>query len=413
MTNDAPDSAKAIRTSRSRLLSYENGLVLVLGLAFGLINFDGRAVSVLMPLIVADLRLDNTHVGLLTAAASLTAAPANLLAGRLSDLLGVRKWPLVAAVATFSLCTVSSGFATTFVVLFAARLLTGVAQGPTPPLLFIIMAEGSAPQRRGLNAGLVGTFGALLGTAAPVVFAALGATYGWRSAFYLTVVPGVIVAALIAAVVREMGAPATQGREPDSTVSIVRTRNVWLSALCACLLAGYTATLLGFAPLYLVQAKQMPSDDMGALLSAAGATGLLVGGALLALSDRVGHKTIASIATLVGAAAPLALLLGQASIAGLLIPMVLGASAATTIPLFIMTIPSGSVPGRSYGTALGFVGATVTIAGGVIVPSVAGWIADRATLAAPLAISLACVVACSACTLLLTETAPRKLAIVG
>ena len=45
--------------------TYENGLVLILGLSFGFAFFDRNAVSYLSPYIVEDLKINNTQVGML------------------------------------------------------------------------------------------------------------------------------------------------------------------------------------------------------------------------------------------------------------------------------------------------------------------------------------------------------------
>jgi MFS family permease len=67
-----------------------------------------------------------------------------------------------------------------------------LAEGPILPLSQTLMVEASTPSRRGLNMGLLqGSSAGLLGAViAPPVIVALAVAYGWRTAFYLTCVPG-------------------------------------------------------------------------------------------------------------------------------------------------------------------------------------------------------------------------------
>ena len=95
-----------------RLFTYENALVLILGVTFGVVFMDRLAVNYLAPFIVHDLKLTATELGLFASALSVTWALTNIGAGRLSDLMGRRKPWLIAAVLVFSCCSFVSGRAT-------------------------------------------------------------------------------------------------------------------------------------------------------------------------------------------------------------------------------------------------------------------------------------------------------------
>jgi sugar phosphate permease len=60
--------------TQRKWLSYENGLMLLLGLTFGLAFFDRNAVAFLTPFLVKDLALTYEQVGLLGAGLALTWA---------------------------------------------------------------------------------------------------------------------------------------------------------------------------------------------------------------------------------------------------------------------------------------------------------------------------------------------------
>ena len=60
--------------SQRRAFTYENGLLLILGLSFGIAFFDRNAAGILVPFIEKDLALSNTQVFALGSGLSLTWA---------------------------------------------------------------------------------------------------------------------------------------------------------------------------------------------------------------------------------------------------------------------------------------------------------------------------------------------------
>ena len=87
--------------ARSGLFTYENGVLLLLGLTFGFLFFDRNAAGNLVPFITNDLKLNNAQIGLVTSALSLTWAISAYAFGAWSDRIGVRKPFLLASVVSF------------------------------------------------------------------------------------------------------------------------------------------------------------------------------------------------------------------------------------------------------------------------------------------------------------------------
>jgi ACS family hexuronate transporter-like MFS transporter len=169
------------------LFSYENLVILLMGLAFGFVFFDRLAISFLAPFLVPELGLNNTQLGVLASALALTWAISGYGVGVLSDYLGNRKTLLVIAIVVFSACSILSGLATSFLMLLGARLLMGFAEGPVLPIAQSIMAAESSEHRRGFNMGVLQNFisSLLSNFAAPLILVAVGVAYGWREAFYI------------------------------------------------------------------------------------------------------------------------------------------------------------------------------------------------------------------------------------
>ena len=75
----------------------------------------------------------------------------------------------------------------------------GVVEGPITPITQSILAVESSEKRRGFNMGLtMNTGNAIFGSfLAPLVIVALANVFDWHTAFYLTIIPGIILAIFI------------------------------------------------------------------------------------------------------------------------------------------------------------------------------------------------------------------------
>ena len=395
-----------------RLFTYENVLVLILGITFGVVFMDRLAVSYLAPFIVRDLKLNSTQVGLTVSALSVTWALTNIGAGRLSDLMGRRKPLLIAAVLVFSCCSFVSGLATSFVVLIAARLFMGVAEGPVPPMVLTLMAETSSPRRIGLNTGLIingclSVFAAVLG---PLVLIGLAQALNWRWAFCIAAIPGLIMALLIARFVREGGprgaprpAPIRSSDPADRFLKVLARRNIVLCTLIACFTMAGLMITTAFTTLYLINTRHIPPTQASLLLSVQGLA-QMVSFVVAALSDRIGRKPAVVAFSLIGVAAPLGVLFFHGPLWGLAVFLALGGLAQGVTAVLFIAIPAETVPMRQLGTVSGFIPGVGELVGSVCGPAIAGWAADHSSPAAPFLIIAGCAVAGSLLALGLKET---------
>ena len=180
-------------------------LVGLLSFNFGVVYFDRQALNFLMPLIQPELHLSNQQVGMLGSALGFSWALAGLVVGRVSDLLGRRKVILVIAAFIFSGASALAGWATSFSMLLVTRLLMGLAEGGVMPISQALISAEVDPARRGLAMGVAQNFGAnlLSNFLGPIAVVAVGTAFGWRNAFYLAGLPGVLAAFLMLWLIRE------------------------------------------------------------------------------------------------------------------------------------------------------------------------------------------------------------------
>lgn len=402
-----------------RSTGYQVALTALLSLNFGIVLFDRNALSFLMPFIQPDLGLNNTQVGVLASALSLTWAVAAFGIGVISDRFGSRKQLLVLTTIAFSLCSFGSGLAVSFVTMLGARLLMGVAEGGIMPISQSLIATEVAARHRGLAMGVTQGFGSsLLGSfVAPVVLVAFATAFGWRHAFFLAGAPGLIVALLMAFVIRAPApAPVTHVQpvtSEGSLRSVLSDRNIILCALLGVLLVSYLVVCWAFMPLFLTQVRKYDPETMGWLMGTLGISATIASSAIPALSDRIGRRSVTIAMPLIAIILPLAALYYTGSVWGLAAIFFCGWAVTGIFPLFMATIPSESVDARHMASALGVCMGVGEIVGGVLSPSIAGYLADLVGLQAPLWMMFGLALVAGLVALGIRETAPRVLAATG
>ena len=406
-------------TSGKGLFTYENGLVLLLGSSFGFAFFDRQALSYLTPFIAPDLHLNNTMIGALASGLALSWAISSLVIAAWSDATGVRKPFLLGAILIFSLCSMLSGLAGSFMVLLAARVLMGAVEGPFLPICLSVMSAESSPRRRGLNAGIMqNSFSAIMLFLAPVVLVWLAQTLSWRAAFFIAGAPGLILFLLVLRFVREprktlQATPSGDVADaPDaprlSLWQLIRVRNIWLCCLISCCLVGWTVQAATFLPLFFVQYRHFTPGEMAGLMSVIGIATGVAGPLAAAISDRIGRKPVMVAACLLALLTPLAALYysGPLFVLGALI--FIGWMGSGLFSLFMGTIPAETISLRYAATCMGLIVCVGEIVGGFIAPILAGKLADLTTLQAPLLMSAGFAAMAAGLSLLLRETAPVK-----
>ena len=394
-------------------VGYQIALTALLSLNFGFVLFDRNASSFLMPFIQPELRLTNTQVGLLSGALSLTWSIAAFGVGMLSDWTGSRKGLLVLATLAFSVCSFSSGLASTFAMLLGTRLLMGVAEGGIMPLSQSLIASDVDARHRGLAMGVAQGLGSsLLGSfVAPVLLVAFAQTFGWRHAFFIAGVPGLLLALLLAWLVRAPGSPATPLGVRTFTLAslrmVIAERNVVLCAILSVIVVSYLVVCWAFMPLYLTRSRGYDAATMGWLMGSLGISATVASFVIPAISDRIGRRGVMIAMPLIAVLLPLGALYFTGPVWGVAAIFVVGWLVTGVMPLFMSTVPAESVAPANIATALGVCMGTGELLGGVLSPYIAGRAADEVGLTAPLWIMLGLAVAGCLVAAGVRETAPH------
>jgi ACS family hexuronate transporter-like MFS transporter len=398
----------------AKMTRYQWLLITLLSANFGVVFFDRNTISYLGSFIQQDLGLSNAQLGYIASAFSFAWAIAGLFMGALVDRIGRRKTVLVIATLVFSAASVLSGFAAGFAALLGARLLMGVAEGGIMPITQTLIASDVPHERRGLAQGLTQNFGAnlLANWLGPIVIVWMGVTYGWRNAFFLSALPGVIMAMLILWLVREPKIETVRAKpEPGAVKRMLRDRNILLCIAISTLLVAFLLVFVTFTPLYLLNVRGFSQQQMSVIMSSFGIASMAVAFLVPGSSDRFGRKPVIIIASLIGLGLPLGMLfLAGNSMPATIACIVFGTTLSGVFPMVMATIPSEVVGAARTTTALSLTMGISEIVGGVFAPSIAGLVADAHGLGATLWILTGITAAIIVLALFLRETAPAVLA---
>jgi len=416
-------------TGRRNSTGYQAWLVGLLSVNFGVVFFDRNSLNFLMPFVQPELGLSNSQVGFVAGIFSFVWAIAALGVSRVSDMIGNRKLLLVISTVAFSACSFLTGLAATFAMLVGARILMAVAEGGVMPISHAMVASEVDPKARGLAQGIAQNFGSnFFGSfLAPVVLVWLAQEYGWRNAFYIAALPGLICAALIWFTLKEpeKEAATAVGSEPNAPAKVgtgealrnyfatakqaLRIRNIWICVVMGIVLVAYLVITWAFMPLYLTQVRGYSQTDASWLMGSLGISAAIGSFATSGLSDMIGRRPVMIVMPLVSVLLPLGAMYYQGPYIGMVAVFIVGWALNGMFPLFMATVPSESVPPAMAATVFGICMGVCEIVGGAGGPAIAGVLADKYGLEAPLWMMAGLTLIGGLFAFGLRETAPRVL----
>jgi predicted MFS family arabinose efflux permease len=294
---DANAAPRASDATKPRRISTATFALFVLFAINTLNFFDRQLLGALGEPVRKEFHLSDTSLGLLGAVFTLIYAVVGLPLGRLSD-----RWMRTRLIALgtvfWSLLTAASGVAQSFSQLFVSRLGVGVGEAVCAPAAQSLIGDLFPPQQR---ARAMGVF--MLGLPAGLFVAymsagAIGAAWGWRSAFLIACVPGILfglLALLIPEPVRgalDAALPVSYTASTNSPyATVLKLPTMWWIILSGifhnfnmyAIGSFQTPFLQRFHEMSLREASNVSAISVGAV----GAIGLLAGGWL---ADKVAAK---------------------------------------------------------------------------------------------------------------------------
>lgn len=317
--------------------------------AINLLNYlDRYVVSAIVPDLKAALGLTDTELGGLMSAFMLVYMLTAPAFGSWGD-RGSRTRPIALGVFVWSLATALSGLAQSYTQLLAGRALVGIGEAAYVAIAPALLADCFASQGRGrvyavLNMAI--PVGAALGY---IVGGLVSAHWGWRAAFFVAGVPGMLLAA---AVLWLPDPPRGSQDEPHTSAAPATASPLaiylgllrrWPYVVVVLGYAAYTFGLGGLAfwmPTFLERVRHIPpaaaTTGFGAIVLVTGFAGTFAGGWLgdyLLRFSRQAYLWFSGVLTLL--AVPCALLALLAPSPALYYPAIVGAQ----LLLFMSTGP--------------------------------------------------------------------------
>jgi MFS family permease len=394
--------------------SYEWKAVLLLFLGFGLVGLDRWIIGPLFPAMMKDLGFGYQDLGNAVGALALCWGAFSMIMGNLSDRFGRRKI-LIPALLIFSAMSGVTGLIMTVPALLIIRGLMGATEGAFLSTSVALTGEASHPSRLGLNQGVQLSSFALLGLGLGPIVATqlLGVVGSWRWVFVIVALPGFLLAWFLYRTIREpahlRSAEARAAQPRMSWKLVIKARNIQLSM--AALLCGMSCIFVlgAMIPNYLVDYLRLSPQQMGFVMSGLGFGGFLGGIAVPALSDFIGRRSASAIGFFL-AAVLLYLFTRTGAEPGILFVYLFGVSFFGSGVLSLLTGPiaTEAVPAGLTSSAIGLVSGTGEIFGGGIGPVLAGYVAEHHGIEKVPLVSLIGLCLGVVVSLLIRETAPRR-----
>jgi len=357
-------------------------------------NFiDRQLLSILQEAIKVDLSLSDSQLGLLTGFAfAMFYVTAGIPIARFADHSNRRNIVAV-SVGLWSFMTAISGFVQNYGQLLAARIGVGVGEAGGSPPSHSIISDIFPPERRasalafystGVNLGIL--FGFLFG-------GWLNEFFGWRVAFMVVGIPGIILAIVVRTTVREPIRGLMENRTASEVkvpfmeiISVLWKRKTFRHMAFACGLNAFAAYgTINWLASFFIRSHGMSTGELGTWLALStglfGAIGVLLGGILgdkLGQRDKRWYQWIPGLATILCVPAMLVVFLTNNQYLALILVFIpgtlqnvyLGNSIATTHALV-------GLRWRSTASAILFL--VLNIVGLGVGPVAVGFLSDTLT----------------------------------
>ncbi len=340
------DGATSTQTASTGYTRYVVWLLFVIGV----VNFFDRSIiNILAEQIKRDLVLADWQVGLLTGFAfavlyTLCGIPIALFADRSN-----RARIIVVSLGAWSVFTAMCGMAQNFSHLLMARIAVGLGEAGCQPPSLSLIAEYAPPDMRSRAMGVYALCIPTGGLLALSVGGILSEHLGWRAAFFVAGLPGILLAVLAFFTLRDPRAKvprAVASRSVGSSFAALRSNPVfwWLS-----LGSGFMA-LVGYGQIAFFGSFFLRLHKPGlAAMSASveSATGIVLGpiaimgvalGLITGLAGLVGAFVGGQLGQRFSAKTPSALMWVPAIAAPVCIPFYLAAFSQPSTPLALLLL---------------------------------------------------------------------------
>ncbi|HEX8061503.1 MAG TPA: MFS transporter [Cyclobacteriaceae bacterium] len=277
---------------------YRYFVLVMLTLVYVFNFIDRQLLVILQESIKKELSLSDTQLGMLSGFSfAIFYVSMGIPIARWADKAN-RRNIVAMSLGLWSIMTGLSGLAKNFMHLLLARIGVGVGEAGGSPPAHAMISDYFSPGERATALSIYSTgiyFGMLIGY---LMGGYLNQELGWRTAFFVLGLPGVVFSLLFYAVVKEPKRGATDINASTATYSFVQVLKLLFSKPTFVFLAFACALhtfciygILNWTPSFLARLHGMANADIGVslglILGITGALGTFVGGWL---TDRFGKN---------------------------------------------------------------------------------------------------------------------------
>lgn len=376
--------SSATKTPVAALAGGTRWLLFALVVTAGILNLvDRQIISVLKPVISADLGWTDDDYGTLAAWFQGAAAFAFLGTGWIADRLGV-KWANPLGVAAWSIAAIAHGWAHSITQFILCRISLGATEAMGTPTGIKTVATIFPPSFRSAGFGISNAANSLGAVFAPLLIPVLALHWGWRGVFIGAGLFGLVWAAVWLLVTRriDFASPAqpsapTPEEAPDYG-PILADRRTWAIAIAKVLSDATWWLLLFWMPDFFNRQFGLSGVELGpplALAYGGAAIGSLIGGLVPARLLARGHdlnlvrKGMMLVSALLVLPVPLALLAHNYWLAVAIMALTLAAHQGFSTNLFALI--ADVTPHAKVGRVTAF-GAFCGNLGGMAIAKIAG-----------------------------------------
>lgn len=385
-------------TEERRSTSIRWTITLLISAAIAISYFDRQTLPVAIRAIQSDIPLSNEQFSWLNSWFLIAYALMYAGGGKLMDVLGTRRGFLLIMV-WWSLACASHGFAASFVMLSASRLLLGMGEGGGFPAATKAVAEWCPASERSKAMGVINAGTAVGAVIAPPAIAMVLAAADWRWVFFLSGSAGLLwtlwwlrdyyspaqhprLTKAERDDIREVLTPTESQESGIPWLRLFRFPQVWGLVTAKFLSDAAWYFYLFWLPKYLYDVRGFDTKSIGYyawIPYAAAGIGCLVGGWFSSFLIGRGHSLNLSRKAALGASAgvmPLIFFVTEAPVQLAIVLFSIAFFGQQSWSTLVMILPADIFPHRDVGSVAGLVGFGGAM-GGVVFGLIVGWTLDH------------------------------------